>query len=166
MPADEFSEDMAGFAAYVSPKELSKGITSLLDGDFRQELGQKARQRALTFTWEKNAERLIQLFQKLNGIKQGQRTLPDFSVAFVRHFDAFQNQLESRALLLNLTPFLEAPLQKKMGYIQTIEEGLALTLLKRHTPKQVESVLAHILGDTSLASKTIGKVQNFLNALA
>ena len=165
VPADEFSEDMASFAAYVSPAELSKGVTSLLDGDFRHELGRKARDRAMIFTWDNNAKRLIQLFQELNQIKQLQRTPPDLSVAFVPHFDAFQNQVEDRALLLNLTPFLEAPLQLKRGYVQTIEEGLALTLLKRHTPRQVEAVLTHISGDASQASKTVEKVENFLNAL-
>ena len=166
MPADEFSEDVAGFAAYVSPAELSKGITSLLDDDFRDELGQKARDRAVTFTWDDNAKRLIQLFEELNQIKQNQRTPPDLSVAFVPHFDAFQNQVESRALFLNLTPFLEAPLQLKKGYVQTIEEGLALTLLKRHTPRQIEAILTHISGDASQASKTVERAQNFLNALA
>ena len=166
VPADEFSEDMAGFAAYVSPAELSKGITALLEDGVRQELGQKARSRALTFTWDNNAKRLIQLFEKLNQIKQNQKTAPDLSVAFVPHFDAFQNQLQSRALILNLTSFLESPLQLKRGYIQTMEEGLALTLLKRHTPKQVETVLTHICGDASQANKVVERVQNFLNALA
>ena len=166
VPADEFSEDVAGFAAYVSPAELSKGITSLLDDDFRHELGQKARDRAVTFTWDDNAKRLIQLFEELNQIKQNQRTPPDLSVAFVPHFDVFQNQVESRALLLNLTPFLEAPLQQKRGYVQTIEEGLVLTLLKRHTPRQVEAVLTHIFDDTSQATKVVERVQNFLNTLA
>ncbi|MDE0013984.1 MAG: glycosyltransferase family 4 protein [Candidatus Poribacteria bacterium] len=166
VPAEEFSEDMAGFAAYVSATALSKGITSLLENDFRHKLGQRARDRAVAFTWDDNAKRLIQLFEKLNRIKQNQRTSPDLSVAFVPHFDAFQNQLESRALLLNLTPFLETPLQLKRGYIQTMEEGLALTLLKRRTPRQVEAVLTHILGDASQASKIVKRVQNFLNTLA
>lgn len=164
--ADEFSEDMAGFAAYVSPAELSKGITSLLEDSIRHELGQKARDRAVTFTWENNAQRLIQLFEELNQIKQNQRTPPDLSVAFVPHFDAFQHEIESRALLLNLTSFLESPLQVKRGYVQTMEEGLALTLLKRHTPRQVEAVLTHIFDDASQASKVVERVQNFLNALA
>lgn len=166
VPAEELSEDMASFAASVSPIELSKGIVSLLEDGFRQELGATARSRALTFTWENNAERLIELFQKLNQIKQSQRTVPDLSLAFVPYFNGFQNQLESRALLLNLTPFLEAPLQQKRGYIQTIEEGLALTLLKRHTLRQVEAVLTHIFDDASNAAKVVERVQNFLNALA
>ena len=165
VPAEEFSEDMASFAAYVSPLELSKGIISLLEDSIRHELGEKARERALTYTWDNNAKRLVQLFQKLNQIKQNQRTAPDLSVAFVPHFDAFQNQVLERALLLNLTPFLETPLQEKSGYVQTIEEGLALTLLKRHTPRQVEAVLTHISGDASQASKTVERVENFLNAL-
>ena len=166
VPADEFSEDMAGFAAYVSPDELSKGITSLLEEGPRHELGQKARDRAVTFTWDDNAKRLIQFFEELNQIKQTQRTPPDLSVAFVPHFDAFQNQVESQALLLNLTPFLEAPLQQKRGYVQTIEEGLVLTLLKRHTPRQVEAVLTHIFDDGSEAAKVVERGQNFLNTLA
>ena len=57
VPAEEFSEDMAGFAAYVSPDELSKGITSLLEKGVRHELGQKARDRAVTFTWDGNAKK-------------------------------------------------------------------------------------------------------------
>ncbi|MDE0426372.1 MAG: glycosyltransferase family 4 protein [Candidatus Poribacteria bacterium] len=166
VPAEEFPVDMAGFAAYVSPTELSKGIVSLLDDGVRRELGQQARGRAVTFTWDKNAERLVELFQELNQIRHNQRTPPDLSVAFVPHFDAFQHQIENRALLLNLTSFLESPLQQKSGYVQTMEEGLALILLKQHTPRQVEAVLTHIFDDASEAAKTVERVQNFLNALA
>ncbi len=166
VPAKEFSEDMAGFAAAVSAAELSKGIVSLLEDDFRHELGEKARSRALAFTWERCVKHLIQLFQNLNRIKQNHRTSPDLSVAFVPYFDAFQNQVENRALLLNLTPSLETPLQQKGAYVQTMEEGLALTLLKRHTPKQVEAVLTHVLDDTSKAAQVVERVQNFLNTLA
>ena len=166
VPADEFSEDMAGFAAYVSPQEISKGISSLLEDGPRHELGEKARNRALTFTWDNNVKRLIQLFQKLNHIKQNQRSAPDLSVAFVPYFNEFQHQLETRALLLNLTPFLEAPLQSNSGYVQTMEEGLALTLLKQHTPRQVEAVLTHIFDDALQAAKIVERVRNFLNVLA
>jgi len=166
VPADELPEDIAGFAAHVSATALSKGIVSLLNEDFRHKLGQKARDRAVTFTWDNNAKKIIQLFEELNDIKQKQRAPTDLSVAFVPYFDAFQNQIENRSLLLNLTPFLESPLQQKSGYVQTMEEGLALTLLKQHTPRQVEAVLTHISDDASEASKTVERVQNFLNALA
>ena len=165
VPAQEFSEDMAGFAAYVSSTELSKGISALLEKDLRHELGKKARCRSLTFTWDKNAKKLIQLFHKLNLIKHKQKLTSDLSVAFVSHYDVFQHQLENRTLLLNLTSFLESPLQQKIGYVQTVEEGLALTLLKRHTPKQVEAVLAHIFDDVSQAFEVVERVQNFLSAV-
>lgn len=164
--AEELPEDLAGFAATVSAESLSQGVQALLEEEFRHELGQKARNRALTLTWEKNAERLIQLFRELDRVKQNQRNAPDLSVSFVNRFDTFQNQLEGCAVLLNLTPFLEAPLQTRNGYVQTMEEGLALTLLKRHTPKQVEAVLAHVLDDKSNASDIVKRVLNFLNALA
>ena len=166
VPATEFSEDMAGFAASVSPEELSKGIISLLHEDLRHELGQKARDRALTFTWDDNAKRLIQLFRELGQIKHNQRTAPDLSIAFVPHYDAFENKLKSHARLLNLTSFLEAPLQIKRGYVQTMGEGLALTLLKRHTPRQVEAVLTHVFDDAFQAAKVVERVQSFLNSLA
>ena len=166
VPAEAFSEDMAGFASYVSPEELSKGIVSLLEDDVRHEFGAKAHRRASTFTWDNNAKRLVQLFEKLNHVKQHQRTPPELSIAFVSHFDGFQNGLEYRSLLLNLTPFLDAPLQRKGAYVQTIEEGLALSLLKRHTARQVEAVLTYIFDDASQASRVVAKVQNFLNALA
>ena len=165
VPAEELPEDIAGFAAYVSPSELSKGITSLLEDGPRHELGKKARDRALTFTWDNNAKRLIRLFQELNQIRENQRTAPELSVAFIPHFDAFQHQVENQALLLNLTLFLEAPLQQKIGYVQTIEEGLALTLLKQHTPRQVEAVLTHVFGDASQAAQVVKRVQNFLSTL-
>lgn len=164
--AEELPEDIAGFAATVSAESLSRGVRALLEEEFRHELGRKARKRALTFTWEKNAERLVQLFRELDQIKQNQRNTPDLSVSFVNHFDPFQNQLESSALLLNLTSFLEAPLQGRNGYIQTMEEGLALTLLKKHTPKQVETVLTHVLDDKSSAPEIVEKALNFLKALA
>ena len=164
--AEELTADIAGFAATVSAESLSQGVRVLLEEGLRHELGRKARNRALTLTWEKNAERLVQLFRELNQIKRNQRNAPDLSVSFVNHFDPFQNRVQSCALLLNLTPFLEAPLQGRNGYVQTMEEGLALTLLKKHTPKQVETVLSHVLDDKSNAPEIVERVLNFLNALA
>ena len=164
--AKELPGDIGGFAANISAESLSKGIRALLEDEFRSELGRKARNRALTLTWEKNAERLVQLFRELNQIKQNQRSTPNLSISFVNQFDPFQNRLQKCALLLNLTPFLEAPLQQRNGYIQTMEEGLALTLLKKHTPKQVETVLTHVLDDKSSAPEIVESVLNFLNALA
>lgn len=164
--AERFSEDIAGFAAYVSPAELSKGVTALLEDGPRHELGKKARDRALTFTWDNNAKRLIQLFQELNHIRQNQRAAPELSVAFVPHFDAFRHRVENQSLLLNLTPYLEAPLQQKIGYVQTVEEGLTLTLLKQHTPREVEAILTHVFDDTDRAAQVVKRVQNFLSTLA
>lgn len=164
--AEELPEDLAGFAATVSAESLSQGVNALRNDTVRHELGEKARNRALTLTWDNNAKRLVELFRELNQIKHNQRNAPDLSINFVKHFDMFQNQLEGRALLLNLTPFLEAPLQGKEAYVQTMEEGVALTLLKRHTPKQVEAVLAHMLDDKSYASEIVERVLKFLNTLS
>ena len=164
--AEELTSDLAGFAATVSAESLSQGVRTLRNDEVRHEFAKMARNRALMLTWDKNAKRLVQLFKKLNHIKHNQWEPPDLSVCFVKHFDMFQNQLETRSLLLNLTPFLEAPLQDKEGYVQTVEEGLALTLLKRHTPKQVEAVLAHVLNDKSDAFEIVERIRNFLKALA
>ena len=69
--AENFDQDIATFVSYPCPIDFSKKINSLFNDDqMRQSLSQKARERALSFTWEKTACRIIQLFEDLHQKRQ------------------------------------------------------------------------------------------------
>ena len=64
--AENFQHDIATFVSSPSPIDFSKKINMLLNDDqMRESLSQKARERALSFTWDKTARRIVELFEEL-----------------------------------------------------------------------------------------------------
>lgn len=60
VPARAYDDEIGSFAGTVSPSTMADAVNSLLtDEKTRMELGQKARERALTFTWDKTALRYL-----------------------------------------------------------------------------------------------------------
>ena len=64
VPAQAHDDEIGSFAGTVSPDRMANAVNTLLtDERTRLALGQKARERALTFTWEKTAQNVITLFR-------------------------------------------------------------------------------------------------------
>lgn len=148
VPAQAYDNELGSFAGTVSSSAMADAINSLLtDEKARLELGQKARKRALTFTWDKTAQNLIALFRKLKQTQQLEdRYKRHFAVSFAPYLNNRRRQIEYQAILNNVTVQKERPLMKDR-YAQSIEEGLSLALLRKHSRHEVEAVLHHLCGE-------------------
>ena len=148
VPAQEFDDEIGSFAGTVSPNVMADAVNSLLTNEkARLRLGQKARERALTFTWDKTAQNVIALFGKLKRIQQLENGCKrHFGISFAPYLNSRQRQIESRSILNNITLQKERPLMKDR-YAQPIAEGLSLALLRKHSRHEVEAVLHHLYGE-------------------
>lgn len=160
VPARAYDDEIGSFAGTVSPKVMADAINTLLtDEKARLALGEKARERALTFTWDKTAQNVIALFRRLKRIQQLEnRYKPHFAISFAPSLNNRRRQIENQAILNNITTQKERPLMKDR-YAQSIEEGLALALLRKHTRHEVEAVLHHLYGQNrseAILEKVIG----------
>ena len=148
VPAEVYENEIGSFAGTVSPTVMADAINTLLTNEkTRLALGQKARERALTFTWDKTAQKVIALFKRLKCIQQLENgSKRHFAVSFAPYLNNRRRQIENQAILNNITAQKERPLMQDR-YAQSIEEGLALALLKKHTRHEVEAVLHHLYGE-------------------
>ena len=145
--AQAYDNEIGSFAGTVSPSAMADAVNSLLtDEKTRLKLGQKARERALTFTWDKTAQNLIALFGRLKQTQQLEdRYKRHFAISFVPYLNNRRRQIERQAILSNITREKERPLMKDR-YAHSIEEGLSLALLRKHGIHEVEAVLHHLYG--------------------
>jgi len=165
VPASEYRDEIGSFAGTVCPFAMSDAIDGLLnDKDRRLKLGEKAAQRARHFTWDATATNLLTLLEKLTKI-QRLTTLHrrEFPISFAPYLDGNQRGVGYKAILSNVTNLKERPLMFD-GYVQTVEEGLALSLLnKGHGAHEVEAVLQYLHGETK-AESVLEKVLGFQEA--
>ena len=158
VPARAYDDEIGSFAGTVSPNVMADAVNTLLtDEKARLAFGQKARERALTFTWDKTAQNVIALFRRLKRIQELENGYKrHFAISFAPYLNNRRKQIESRAILNNITLEKERPLMKG-SYAQSIAEGLSLALLRRHTGHEVEAVLHHLYGQDR-AQATLEKV--------
>ena len=165
VPASEYQDEIGSFAGTVCPFAMSDAIEGLLnDKDRRLKLGEKAAQRARNFTWDATATHLIALLEKLTKIqKLTTRHQREFPISFASYLDGSEKGVGYKAILSNITNLKERPLMFD-GYVQTVEEGLALSLLnKGHGTHEVEAVLQHFCGEIK-AESVLEKVLGFQQA--
>ena len=165
VPASEYRDEIGSFAGTVCPFAMSAAIDGLLhDEDRRLKLGEKAAQRARNFTWNATAAHLIALLEKQKKIQRlTTRHRREFPISFASYLDGNQRSVGYKAILSNVTNLKERPLMLD-GYVQTVEEGLALSLLnKGHGAHEVEAVLQHLCGETK-AESVLEKVLGFQQA--
>ena len=161
VPARAYDNEIGSLAGTVSPNVMADAVNTLLtDEKARLTLGEKARERALTFTWAKTAQNVIALFRRLKRIQQlenGYRR--HFGISFAPYLNNRRRQIENQAILSNITTQKERPLMRDR-YAQSIEEGLALALLRKHSRHEVEAVLHHLCG-AERTKATLEKVLGF-----
>ena len=163
--ASEYRDEIGSFAGTVCPVAMSEAINGLLnDEDRRLKLGEKAAQRARNFTWDATATHLIALLERQAKIQRlTTRHRREFPISFASYLDGNQKGVEYKAILSNVTNLKERPLMLD-GYVQTVEEGLALSLLnKGHGAHEVEAVLQHLCDETK-AESVLEKVLGFQQA--
>jgi glycosyltransferase involved in cell wall biosynthesis len=165
VPASEYRDEIGSFAGTVCPFAMSDAIDALLkDKEKRLKLGEKAAQRARDFTWDATARHLLTLLEKQAKIQRlATRHRREFPISFAPYLDENQRGVGYKAILSNVTNLKERPFMLD-GYVQTVEEGLALSLLnKGHSVHEVEAVLQHFCDETK-AESVIEKVLGFQEA--
>ena len=167
--AENFDRDIGPLVSYPCPIDFSQKINLLLnDDEMRQTLSEKARNRALSFTWDKTAQRIIAFFEALHEKRRlvsRNKVLntfaPDLEVA-----NSASEHLKYKSLVLSMNKHYERSLMGDALYSQRVEEGLVLTLLRNHTVREAEALLAEFVEDESEAKTILQRVRGLIHATA
>lgn len=163
---ETYASEMGSIAGYVSAEQMAEAIRPLLDNpEHCRLLGTKAHKHSLGFTWDKAAGDLVALFDELNRRRNHPMPqMPDTSVFFTPFLHESDGRLDSQSILAGVTASRRKLLQFD-SYIQSVEEGLALALLKHHTWREVEAVLGEFCGHEE-AKDVLKRVRQFLQTLS
>ena len=167
--ADNFDTDIGTLVSYPSPVDFSEKINLLLsDNEMRETLSQKARERALSFTWDKTARRIIQFFEELHQKRRlvSPNGLLNVFASEIEASNPEQRHLKYKSILLGMNRHYERSLMGDALYSQRLEEGLVMTLLKNHTVREVEALLAEVIEDDTEAKAILKRVQGLIHATA
>ena len=167
--ADNFEHDIGTLVSYPSPVDFSEKINLLLnDDEMRHTLSQKARERALSFTWDKTARRIIQFFEELHQKRQlvSPNGLLSVFASEIEASNPEQRHLKYKSVLLGMNKHYERSLMGDLLYSQRVEEGLVMTLLKNHTVRETEALLAGFIEDEAEAKAILKRVRGLIHATA
>ena len=174
--AENFQQDIATFVSYPCPIDFSEKINFLLRNDqTRRLLSQKARERALSFTWDKTARRIIQLFEDLHQKRQlvsPNRLLNLFAptpegvhdLGKIGSTHPEKQEPKCKSLLLGMNAYYERCLIRDAAYPMCVEDGLALSILKNHTVREAEALLTAVIADETEAKATLKRVCGLIHA--
>lgn len=178
--AETFDQDIGTLVSYPAPLDFSAQIHRLLNDDaLRHTLSQKARERAVSFTWDKTACRIMHLFEELHRKKRlisPNKLLHVFAptpAATAPKGAGTEGtatrghpRLTYKSLVLNMNTHYEQCLMGNATYSQRVEEGLVLSLLKNHTAREAEALLAAIVADETEARALLRRVLALIHATA
>lgn len=167
--AENFDQDIATFVSYPCPIDFSEKINLLVsDAEMRQTLSLKSRERAVSFTWDKTARRIMELFEKLHQKKRlmnSNRLLNVFTPVQSLASEGAE-LLKYRSVLLSMNTRYERCLIRNAVYPMRVEDGLALSILKSHTVREAEALLTALVSDEMEAKATLKRVRGLINATA
>ena len=166
--AENFEQDIATLVSYPCPMDFSEKINGLLNNtEMRQTLSEKARERAVLFTWDKTAHRIVQLFEELHRKKKlinPNRLLNVFAPA--QPLEEGQQELKYRSFVLSMNAHYERCLIRDAVYPLRVEDGLVLSILKDHTTREAESILAALVVDETEARTILKRVRGLVDGTA
>ena len=167
--AENFDRDIATIVSYSCPISFSEKINLLLNNtDLLKTFSKKARQRALLLSWDKTARRIVQLFDALYRKKKlinPNRLLNVFAPAQPIEGEAPQH-LKYKSILLSMNAYYEQCLIREAVYPLRVEDGLALSILKNHTTREAEAVLAELVADETEARAILKRVRGLVDGTA
>lgn len=161
LTSTEFPKDLAGGLVSVPVKRndmtgefiiptaavLNQMDALLGSSGMRETLSTKAKQIADNYSWDRIAQRFVELFVELNR-KKNETWIPKYSdVSFIPYYDKGQNTIKTGAIQLG------------SFFKQRVEVGLAQTLLVDHTPEEVRTVLQYILQDDNKVDRLLSTLR-------
>ena len=166
VPAVHFEQEIAGIVSYASPLDFSTQVNLLLNDDtLRQHYAQKALNRAEMFTWEKTSHYILELFAELNR-KKKMMCKNRLNTFFAPYWNTYEKQIEQKSIVLNMNSRYETRVNPLSAFSQKVEDGLVISLLKEHTPREVEVVLCELLEDEDTAKAILARCYGFIQATA
>ncbi|RKU32849.1 hypothetical protein C6499_02475 [Candidatus Poribacteria bacterium] len=167
--AENFDRDVATLVSYPCPVDFSVKINALLNNiEMWESLSEKARQRALLFTWDKTAGWIVKLFEMLHQKKKlinPNRLLNVFAPVPPIANKKPEGQ-KCRSVVLSMNAHYERCLIRDAVYPLPVEDGLVLSILKAHTAREAESILAELVADETEARAILKRVLGLINATA
>ena len=131
--AERFDQDIATLVSYPCPIDFSDKINKLLNNaDLWQTLSEKARERAVRFTWDKTAYRIVQLFEELHRKKKlitPNRLLNVFAPTHA--LEDGQQERTYKSFVLSMNAQYERCLIGEGAYPLRVEDGLVLRPAER-----------------------------------
>ena len=166
--ADNFDQDIATLVSYPCPIDFSDKINRLLNNtELWQRFSEKARKRAVLFTWDKTASRIVQLFEELHRKKKlinRNRLLNVFAPA--HPLEEAQQEPTCKSFVLSMNEHYERCFIRDAVYPLRVEDGLVLSILKDHTPREAEAILAEWVPDETEARAILKRVLGLINGTA
>ncbi|MCG9134570.1 glycosyltransferase family 4 protein [Candidatus Poribacteria bacterium] len=167
--AENFDQDIATLVSYPCPMDFSEKINLLVSNtEMRETLSEKARERAVLFTWDKTARRIMELFEELHRKKQlmnPNRLLNVFAPSESLTSEEAEI-LEYKSVVLSMNARYERCLMRNAVYPMRVEDGLVLSVLKDHTVREAEALLTALVSDETEAKATLKRVRGLINATA
>lgn len=177
--AENFRHDIATVVSYPSPLDFSEKINAVLNDDaLRGSLSKKARQRALSFTWDRTARRIVGLFEELHqkrALVSPNRLLNVFTPTPIETTDDLRESepvapgrpsLKYKSMVLGMNERYERCLIRDTEYSMRVEDGLVVSLLRHHTVREAEALLTAVVGDEAEAQSTLKRVCGLIQATA
>ena len=167
--AENFDHDVATLVSYPCPVDFSVKINSLLNNtEMWDGCSERARQRAEKFTWHKTAERIVKLFEMLRQKKKliNPNKLLNVFAPTPPAEDEESQELKCRSVLLSINANYERCLMRDAVYPLRVEDGVVLSILKNHTPREAESILAALIPDETQAKTTLKRVRGLIDGTA
>ncbi len=166
--AANFDHDVATLVSYPCPVDFSAKINSLLNNtEMWDGFSERARQRAERFTWHKTAERIVKLFEMLHQKKKlinpNNKLLNVFASTPPAEGEESQ-ELKCRSVLLSMNANYERCLMRDAVYPLRVQDGIVLSILKNHTPREAESILAELVADETEAKAILKRVRGLIDA--
>jgi len=154
---ERFENEPLNVTGYIDPETISSPIRDLLNSKTeRIEMGNRARQRALEFSWDHTAKQHISLFEKLLAKRDAPACPIPITMSFTQTCNASGNQ-ESVPKGFNYLGSTQGSLPRIpfLGQDMDFVEGLGLHLMQQLHPNEVEAALLGICGDRDTAHKTL-----------
>lgn len=167
--AENFSHDVATLVSHPCPMDFSRKINLLLGNDeMYHGLSQKARERAVLFTWDKTAHRIVRLFEELHQKKKlaNPNKLLNVFAPTQPSEDDEQQELKYRSIVLSMNAHYERCLMRDAVYPLSVADGVALSILKNHTTREAEALLAALIPDETEARTTLKRVRGLIDGTA
>ena len=131
----------------------------------------RARQRALLFTWDKTARRIVQLFEMLHQKKKlinRNRLLNVFAPAEPIAGAGTRRPRDCRSVLLSMNAHYEQCLMRDAVYPLPVEDGLVLSVLKAHRTSERSrgDSCCELVADETEARAILKRVLGLINGTA